>query len=103
MWSIVELNNNTSPKQEILLCGGGDIVGVRCGPKGASYHILVLNKGVLELLDVGWGASTWEIDMNGQRFKYQGEGQVTLTFNKDNTFTATGGQGNNITGNLKPF
>ena len=48
------------------------------------------------------GLSTWEIDMNDQRFKYHGEGQVTLTFNSDNTFTATG-QGNNITGNLKPF
>ena len=102
MWTIVELINNTSPKQDIYLCGGGDIVGVRRGPKGSSYHILVVNKGALILLDVGWGTSSWEIDMNGQRFKYQGEGQVTLTFNSDNTFTATG-EGNNIIGKLQPF
>ena len=39
--------------------------------------------------------------MNGQCFKYHGGGEVALTFNSDGTFTATG-QGNNITGKLKP-
>ena len=101
MWTIIECNNNTSPHHHLYIVGGGDIVGVERGPKGASYRLVVINKGALDLLDVGWGTSTWEIDMNGQRFKYHGGGEVTLTFNSNGTFTATG-QGNNITGNLKP-
>ena len=102
MWTIVEIINNTSPQQQILLSGGGVIVGIRRGPEGSSYRIIVVNKGFLDLVDVGWGTSSWEIDINGSRFKYQGEGQVTLTFNNDGTFAATG-HGNNITGNLLPL
>ena len=102
MWQIAEIINNTSPQEQILLSGGGVIVGVRRGPEGSSYRIIVVNKGFLDLVDVGWGTSSWEIDINGSRFKYQGEGQVTLTFNNDGTFAATG-QGNNITGNLLPL
>ena len=99
MWTIVEVINNTSPQQQILLSGGGVIVGVRRGPEGSSYRIIVVNKGFLDLVDTGRGRDGWEININGSLYWYEGEGSVTLTFNNDGTFVATG-NGNNITGNL---
>lgn len=67
MWKIVEIINQTSPEQQVLLSGGGELLNVLRGPEGASYRIVVTGKGFLDLVDVGRGAASWEININGRR------------------------------------
>ena len=63
----------------------------RKGAEGASYRIVVTEKGFLDLVDVGRGSSSsWGIFMNGSIFRYEGEGRVTLTFLENGSFQAAG-------------
>lgn len=103
MWKIVEIANLTSPEQQVLLSGEGELLNVVRGPEGSSYRIIVTNKGFLDLVDTGRATNAWEININGCLFWYEGEGEVSLTFNNDGTFRATGGLGIDLTGQLKPM
>ena len=72
------------------------------GPQGASYRIIVIGKGFLDLVDVGRGSDSWEVYINECIFAYEGEGQLTLTFLEDSSFKAEGGK-TVIAGCLKPL
>lgn len=102
MWKIVKVINKTDPEQQVLLSGGGHFLNVAFGPVGSSYRLIVTNKGFLDLVDIGKGKSGWGIDINGSRFRYNEgeEGQVSLLFNNDGIFEASG-NGNKLKGYLK--
>lgn len=81
------------------------------GPEGASYRIIVLNRGFLDLVDTGRTSKVslkgtasvgYEININGHVFTYEGEGEVHLTFNDDGSFLAAG-KGKEVAGMLKPL
>ena len=102
MWKIVEIINLTSPREQVLLSGGGDLLDLVGGPEGSSYRVVVTNIGFLDLVDTGRGNGGWGINLNGLLFLYEGEGVVHLTFKSNGTFQATGGS-NEVTGHLKPM
>ena len=105
MWRIVKIINLTSPQQQVLQSGGGEVLNEVRGPEGASYRIVITEKGFLDLVDVGKSSSSsWGIYMNGSIFNYESEGRVTLTFLEDGSFQAAdSNSGGIITGQLKPL
>lgn len=101
VWKIVKVTNNTSnPTQAIVMKDCIPIVGY---VMSGNHRLIVGDLGYLDLLDIrgssGW---SWGIKFNGVDFYYEGEGQVSLTFENDGTFRATG-PSMDIQGKLKPY
>lgn len=103
MWRIESIENLTKPKGQAWVSDGRPI-NARRGPAGNSYKLWCSNYGYLTINDIGQqdgGPRHWALDIEGQRFWYDGEGALNFTFRSDRTFSVIGNE-NQIDGHLTP-
>ncbi len=103
MWRIESIENLTLSKGQAWVSDGRPI-NVRRGPAGNSYKLWCSNYGYIKIVDVGHqpgGPHHSALDIQGQRFWYDGEGALNFTFRSDRSFEVIG-NGNRINGNMVP-
>ncbi|WP_444997601.1 hypothetical protein [Aliikangiella sp. IMCC44359] len=101
MWAINNLNNNTSPLQNISFSDGQSIEAVR-GPEGASFRLIVDGFGFLDFTDTGHqagGPHYWQLIIGKNIYWYDGQGAIDLTINNDGSYQVAG-DGNEFSGQL---
>ncbi len=101
MWKIANVQNSTHPQGQVWVSDGRSINFVR-GPEGTRYRVWCSNYGNILISDIGHqsgGPHYWALEINGQKYWYDGEGAINLSFRTDGTFTASG-DGNHIDGKL---
>ena len=79
-WKL-NITNNTSPKQTIVMSGGYSI-NDRLGGIGESYRLMILNEGYLDIVDCSYikdGFYTYCLHFNGIEFIKRVEDNVDIT------------------------
>lgn len=102
MWSISSVKVNSKVATSYYVCDGMPLEKVR-GPEGASFRLMINGLGYIDINDVGHqagGEHYWALDLNGQRYWYDGQGSIDFIIEIDGSFLATG-QGNEVSGRLK--
>ncbi len=103
MWRIESIENLTTPNGQAWVSDGRPI-NARRGPAGNSYKLWCSNYGYLTIDDVGeqtGGPHHSALEIEGQRYWYDGEGALNFTFRSDRTFSLIGNE-NQIDGHMNP-
>ncbi len=101
MWRIESIENLTTPKGQAWVSDGRPINALR-GPAGNSYKLWCSNYGYLMIDDIGYqseGPKPYVLNIEGQKYWYDGEGALNFTFRSDGTFSIIG-NGNQIHGSM---
>lgn len=99
MWCISVFSSTSIDLSKAYCCDGQPILGVRRGPEGGHYRIVIGLSGYFDLIDTGHqagGPHYWTLDIQGQTFWYDGDGQVELTVLAGGQLQVQGG-GNDFT------
>ena len=104
MWFISSVRVNSKLPKSNYVCDGQPLRKVR-GAEGASFRLMINGLGYVDIDDLGHqpqGLHYWALNLNGQRYWYDGQGSIEFVIEADGSFQATG-QGNNVFGQLKPL
>ena len=102
MWSISSVKVNSKLATSCYVCDGLPLGSVR-GQEGASFRLMINGLGYIDINDIGHqpdGGQCWGLDLNGQRYWYDGQGNLEFVIEVDGSFLASG-NGNSVSGQLQ--
>lgn len=106
-WNIIKLQAvDAVTVLEANMSDGLPIISTQRGPEGTSYRLYVYSQGMLDLTDMGFqpnGPHSWQVDINGKKYWYDGEGSLSIYINTTNQSYIVTGDGNQVYGTLMRY